>query len=289
VESPATAAAATADNDRGLLIAVIADDNATGNWDESAESVEWTETVAEFAAGSGNDCTITVNHAAGVTSGNVINANLETMAASDPWWVLTCIVKEAAGAGGTSETPTPGGGTAGGASPSASVASSVGGGVAAGPAPVARVTTTIAGGVAAGVAPTSSATVSAGGASAAGTTTTATVTVTAGGGIAGGTSPTDGSAVEETPTRGGATAGGTSPGGAIVTSTAGGGGAGGVGCTATASFQPGGATAGGQINDPLQVFITAFFDSPTPSSAGFGAGGPTAGRYDAPTPERIRT
>jgi hypothetical protein len=98
IESPATSAAATADNDMGLLVCVLGDDNATGNWDEAAESVEWTESVAEFLAGLGNDTAITVNHAAGVTSGNVINANLETMAASDPWWVLTCIVKETAGA-----------------------------------------------------------------------------------------------------------------------------------------------------------------------------------------------
>lgn len=97
MESPATAAAATSDNDMGLLIAVIADDNATGNWDEASESVEWTESVAEFLHGLGNDGAITINHCATVTDGNVIPANLETMAASDPWWILTCIVKEAAG------------------------------------------------------------------------------------------------------------------------------------------------------------------------------------------------
>lgn len=99
IESPAVGPA-TSDNDLGFAFIFVGDDNALGPLDEAVETIEWSETTAEFVTAFGNDGALSINHCASVTNGVNIPANLETMAAADPWFVWTCVLKESAGVPG---------------------------------------------------------------------------------------------------------------------------------------------------------------------------------------------
>lgn len=178
-------------------------------------------------------------------------------------------VEVAISAGGTSETPTPGGGTAGGT------------------APVARAPSPQGGADSAGTTPAPKAATPQGGATAQGTTASALAGVTPGGATAGGTAPTDGTTVSETPTPGGAVGAGVGPGTRALQVIQGIDAGGNPVTLVLAALNPGGGTAGGQLTDPLAVAVTTFFDQPTPAG-GVDTGSPGAAAYDQPTPGLVR-
>ena len=131
-------------------------------------------------------------------------------------------------------TPTPGGAEAAGAAPTVTVPSAAGGAAAAGSAPAATTS------------------VPQGGATAGGQTNAAQVPVTPGGGTAGGqlVDPLD-NLIEETPVPGGGTAGGTPPAPAAAVVLNGATAAGVPVTLILVPLTPGGATGGGNLNDPL--------------------------------------
>lgn len=151
--------------------------------------------------------------------------------------------------GGTTETPTPGGGIAAGSAPVAFVTAIIAGAIAAGTALTAQTPVAAGGAGAGGASPTPVALVTPGGAPAAGLGTIgALVGVSTGGATAGGYAPTESTAVTETPTPGGALAAGLGPG-ALVSVSSGGAIASGVAPTESSAVTetptPGGAIAGG--------------------------------------------
>lgn len=158
-------------------------------------------------------------------------------------------------AGGTSETPTPGGATAGGTGPSARTDLAASGAAGGGNPPGSSSTVAAGGALADGVSPSARAAVAAGGGVAAGNEAAARVDVSPGGAIAGGNAPAESSGTSETPTPGGATAGGTGPT-ATVTVTAGGADAAGSSPTVTTPVGPGGA-AGEGAGPTVRVTLTA--------------------------------
>lgn len=194
------------------------------------------------------------------------------------------------GGGGTSETPTPGGATAGGNGPLAQAVAPQGGAASvAGTAPTTRAPVPQGGGDGAGTAPTSAAVVAQGGAVGAGvepgSTTTATpvpggvdsagaapsprATVGVGGAQSAGTDPT--ALATATPTVGGADAAGTSPGTTAPTGVGSGTGEG-TGPIARVDSGTGGGLAAGTA--PSDSSSTS--ETPTPGGGVAGGQGPTA-------------
>jgi hypothetical protein len=200
-----------------------------------------------------------------------------------------------------------GGATAQGNAPTPATAVAQGGALAQGFGPAARVdvgrggataggqlTDPLAGGtsempppggaLAQGLAPVPKVAVVQGGALAQGTTATVRVAAVPGGALAQGTSPSVQSAL--------VISGATAAGRAIT--------------LALVPLSPGGAIAGGQLTDPQQVFVTAFFDQPSPlggmdpgtpgaalydqgsPSGGVDPGNPTATEFDSPRPRKVR-
>lgn len=131
-----------------------------------------------------------------------------------------------------------------------------GGGVAAGNPASATTTVTAGGALAAGATPAPQTTLTQGGALAAGVGAPAFVNLSPGGAIAGGFAPSDGAAVTETPVPGGAIAAGVTPTATVALIISG---ATAQGRDVTLALVPltrGGATAGGQLSDPLAVAPT---------------------------------
>jgi hypothetical protein len=193
-------------------------------------------------------------------------------------------------AGGTSETPTPGGATASGTAPSASVTAAVFGATAGGNAPSPRAVVaaggatgsgfqasataaavpTPGGSVAGGQGPGAGVPPDPGGGSGSGTGPGASVGVSAFGATVSGNSPT--ATASATPAPGGASTGGSAPtasvgvGTATVTVS-------GLGPGAVVSLSPGGAVVGGNAPGEGGGGIS---ESPTPGGAVVGGAGPAA-------------
>jgi len=167
----------------------------------------------------------------------------------------------------TSETPTPGGAVAGGASPTVSVPSPQGGAPAAGAAPTAAAAVPQGGAQAAGTSPPSASTsVPQGGATAQGAEPSASTPAPAGGAAAQGTAPSASTSIGA----GGASAAGPAPGASTVV-TIGGASATGTTADAVVPLGQGGAQAGG--NPPT----APTFETPTPGGAVAGGVGPGSG------------
>lgn len=208
---------------------------------------------------------------------------------------------------GAGETPTPGGGIAGGTSPAPRVDAAIAGAPAGGPSPSPQTSLTIAGALSAGTAPVAQVSVVSGGATAGGFAPPEPVieTPAAGGAVATGlaplpaTSPSSGGAqasgiapvvttiltsagavaIGLSPSAfalvsvGGSVAGGVAPsegGGTTETPTPGGASAGGVGAHAVVLVATGGASAGGVApTDSNVVISTRNFDFPDPTQTAF--------------------
>lgn len=226
--------------------------------------------------------------------------------------------------GPVSETPVPGGAAAGGVAPAPRAAAAAGGAAAAGSSPSSRVAVPAGGALGQGAAPAIRVTTPVGGGVGGGVPPApARVALSPGGALGRGISPTDGTSVSETPTPGGAAAGGRAPAPAVsvvaqgaaasgtspaarVPTVPGGAAGGGIapavaflvlpgGALAQgraptgvrAAFPPGGASAGGQLTDPLEVVLTlVHFGSPSPAG-GDGAGSPSAAVFGPPSPRKV--
>lgn len=153
----------------------------------------------------------------------------------------------------TRATAPQGGGVAAGNTPSPTTTVTAGGALAAGPTPAPRTTVPQGGAVGAGATPAPQTTLTQGGGTAAGLGAPAFVNLSPGGAIAGGFAPSDGAAVTETPTPGGAIAAGVTPTATVALVISGATAQGRAVTLALVPLTPGGATAGGQLTDPLAV------------------------------------